>query len=85
MVYVSDVDVFSRRYEWRKQFTRYCFHFCLVIVILLFSVYYASGTSLSKFPEEGIVIAQTLKDQGKSGLGIQSWNDDAIVKTVTLI
>ncbi|XP_064598708.1 membrane-bound transcription factor site-1 protease-like isoform X2 [Liolophura sinensis] len=31
-------------------------------------MYYASGTSISKFPEEGIVIAQTLKDQGNEVL-----------------
>lgn len=29
-----------------------------------FSVNYASGCSIAKFPEEGIVIAQTFKDQG---------------------
>lgn len=35
--------------------------FCLV----LSSVYYASGTSLAKFPDDGIIVTQTLKDQGK--------------------
>ncbi len=27
-------------------------------------VYYASGCSIARFPQDGIVIAQTLKDQG---------------------
>lgn len=27
-------------------------------------MYYASGCSIAKFPEDGIVIAMTLKDQG---------------------
>lgn len=35
--------------------------FCLVFS----SVYYASGTSLAKFPDDGIIVTQTLKDQGK--------------------
>lgn len=30
------------------------------------SVYYASGTSLAKFPDDGIIVTQTLKDQGKT-------------------
>lgn len=28
-------------------------------------MYYASGTSLAKFPDDGIIVTQTLKDQGK--------------------
>lgn len=32
---------------------------------LLSLVYYASGCSIAKFPEDGIVITQTFKDQGK--------------------
>lgn len=31
---------------------------------ILFSVNYASGCSIAKFPEDGVVIAQTFKDQG---------------------
>ena len=30
----------------------------------LFTVYYASGTSISRFPEDGTLIMETLKDQG---------------------
>lgn len=30
------------------------------------SVYYASGCSIARFPEDGIVIAKSLKDQGTS-------------------
>ena len=32
--------------------------------MILFLVYYASGTSLLKFPSNGIVVKQTLNDQG---------------------
>lgn len=28
-------------------------------------MYYASGCSIAKFPEDGVVITQTFKDQGK--------------------
>lgn len=31
-----------------------------------FPVYYASGTSIAKFPEEGVLVLQSLKNQGKS-------------------
>ncbi|KAJ8303002.1 hypothetical protein KUTeg_019398 [Tegillarca granosa] len=31
-------------------------------------MYYASGTSIAKFPEEGIIITQSLKDQGNTGM-----------------
>ena len=31
---------------------------------LFILVYYASGCSIAKFPEDGIVITQTFKDQG---------------------
>ena len=34
------------------------------ITILTISVYYASGTSIAKFPSSGTVITKTLKDQG---------------------
>jgi len=30
----------------------------------MFSVVYASGTSIAKFPKDGIVITKNLKDQG---------------------
>lgn len=29
-----------------------------------FSVYYASGTSIARFPPDGIILTETLKDQG---------------------
>ena len=33
---------------------------------LLFSlVYYASGTSIAKFPSDGVLLTENLKDQGK--------------------
>lgn len=35
-------------------------------VSLPVSVYYASGCSIARFPEDGIVIAKNLKDQGSS-------------------
>lgn len=34
------------------------------IMIIAVAVYYASGTSIAKFPEGGIVVTKTLKDQG---------------------
>ena len=33
-------------------------------VCVLISVYYASGTSIAKFPSSGTLITKTLKDQG---------------------
>lgn len=33
-------------------------------IFILFLVNYASGCSIAKFPEDGVVIAQTFKDQG---------------------
>lgn len=33
-------------------------------ILCCLSVNYASGCSIAKFPEDGIVIAQTFKDQG---------------------
>lgn len=34
-------------------------------LFLLPAVYYASGCSIARFPEDGIVIAKSLKDQGQ--------------------
>lgn len=39
-----------------------------------FPVYYASGCSIAKFPEDGVVITQTFKDQGKEGCCSQASN-----------
>lgn len=36
------------------------------------SVYYASGCSIARFPEDGIVIAKNLKDQGTFGITTSS-------------
>lgn len=35
-------------------------------------MYFASGTSISRFPESGLIISQTLKDQGQEVLGQNS-------------
>lgn len=35
-------------------------------------VYYASGCSIAKFPEDGIVITQTFKDQGEQCCSVSS-------------
>lgn len=35
-----------------------------MVYSLSVSVYYASGCSIARFPEDGIVIAKNLKDQG---------------------
>ena len=37
---------------------------CLSFQRFYFSVYYASGTSIAQFPKSGLVLAETLKDQG---------------------
>lgn len=37
-----------------------------MVVCVSVSVYYASGCSIARFPEDGIVIAKNLKDQGTS-------------------
>lgn len=42
-----------------------CFH---KVIVSSVSVYYASGCSIARFPDDGIVIAKSLKDQGTSSL-----------------
>lgn len=41
-----------------------CIDYLLVFLAFPLSVYYASGCSIARFPEDGIVIANNLKDQG---------------------
>ncbi|KAI8519670.1 Membrane-bound transcription factor site-1 protease [Branchiostoma belcheri] len=41
-------------------------------------VYYASGSSIAKFPEDGIMITQTLKDQGNKVLKQESQTVDTV-------
>lgn len=58
-------------YLFKLHFISYiCYIFLLKIKLILsfffHSVYYASGCSIARFPEDGIVIAKNLKDQGAS-------------------
>lgn len=59
---MMDVQLYVYVYVYNSQKTN---NLSLTFCLVLSSVYYASGTSLAKFPDDGIIVTQTLKDQGK--------------------
>lgn len=54
-----------------QRLTLETFYRKIKVLCRFLSVYYASGCSIARFPEDGIVIAKNLKDQG-SGIDLGS-------------
>ena len=61
LIYSNFMDIYS----WHWTSILHMSSASCILIPIFFSVYYASGTSIAKFPPEGVIITHNLQNQGK--------------------